>query len=256
LLGHPPQAGYAALVEAELGIRLDKSETRTDWTRRPLSASQVDYAAADVAYLAALRARLGARLQGLGRLAWAEEDSAALLDPDLYRVQPERAWERFPNLDQQPPATQARARRLAAWRETRAASADRPRQWILSDQALMALASAGPVDVEGIARLDVLPAGAIRNSGAALLAELRGAEADLAAGDVAYTQKARQGPTDNSELKRLAAIAQELAGELGIAPELLATRGELTALLRGSRDLRALRGWRRQIIGDKLLAAL
>lgn len=256
LLGHPPQAGYAALVEAELGARLDKSQTRTDWSRRPLSAAQLAYAADDVAWLPPLTDKLRARLQSLGRDAWAEADSAALLDPMLYAVQPERAWERLSGLERQPAIVQARARRLAAWRERRADQSNRPRQWILADQPLMALAVAGPADSAGMEALGLLPPGLLRNSGTALLAELREAERELAEGRIVLEQKPRPAATDNDQLKRLAGIVQQKAGELGVAAELLATRAELAALLRGSTAVRPLQGWRRGVIGEALLGAV
>jgi ribonuclease D len=256
LLGHPAQAGYATLVEAELGVRLEKTQTRTDWTRRPLTEAQLAYAADDVAWLLPLAERLRERLQAQGREAWASADSAALLDPSLYAVRPEEAWERLSGIEYQPPAVQARARRLAAWRERRAADADRPRQWILADAALMALATAAPADLAGIEALGQLPPGVVRRSGTALLEELRQADADLACGAITPTQRSRPAATDNGQVKRLAAIVQKQAAELGIAPELLATRAELTALLRGVQTLRPLQGWRRDVIGAALLAAL
>lgn len=256
LLGHPPQAGYATLVEAELGVRLSKTETRTDWSRRPLTPAQLAYAADDVAWLQPLADKLRERLHGLGREHWAEADSAALLNPALYAVRPDRAWERLSGLERQPAVVQARARRLAAWREQRADQSNRPRQWIVSDQALMALSAAGPLDITGIEALDILPAGMLRNSGAALLAEMRAAEKELAEGRIAPVQRPRPDATDNNHLKRLAGIVQQTAGALGIAAELLATRTELAALLRGSESLRPLLGWRRAVIGEALLGAL
>ncbi len=254
LLGHPPQAGYANLVEAELGVRLDKSQTRTDWSRRPLTAAQVEYAANDVAWLPALAERLHGRLAAAGREAWAAEDCAALLDPALYSLQSERAWERLGGLEYQPPAVQARARRLAAWREQRADSANRPRQWILADPLLMALATTRPRDLAGLQSLG-LAAGLLRNSGATILAELEQADAGIADGTLPeLVQRSRPAPTDNGEVKRLATKVQKVATELGVAPEILATRSDLTALLHGARDIRPLRGWRRAVIGEVLLA--
>lgn len=256
LLGYPPQAGYATLVEAELGVRLDKTQTRTDWSRRPLSAAQIAYAANDVAHLTELAERLRLRLVREGRLEWAREDSAALLDPALYEVRPEHAWQRLGGIDHQPIAVQARGRLLAAWREQRADRADRPRQWILSDQAIMTLASANPQDAAAIEALGVLTPRAIRNSGQAILAELRRANAEVAAGTIALTRQPRPAPLDSGDVRRLAAVVKKLAGELGIAQEVLATRADLGALLRGSRDVRPLRGWRRTVVGEALLAAL
>lgn len=256
LLGHPPQAGYASLVAAELGIQLDKTQTRTDWSRRPLSAAQLAYAANDVAWLPALAMRLRGRLREAGREAWAEEDSAALLDPALYGLRPEQAWQRLGRLEYQPVAVQARAHRLAAWRERRADRANRPRQWILSDQLLMAVAATNPRSQAALASLG-LPAGLLRHSGNALLEELARANADLAAGGFAHlAQQQRPTTGENGQLKRLAAVAQGVADRLGLAAEVLATRGELAALRRGERELRVLRGWRRTLVGEPLLEAL
>ncbi len=256
LLGHPPQAGYAALVEAELGVTLDKSQTRTDWARRPLTAAQIAYAGNDVVHLPELASRLRQRLEDRGRVAWAEEDCATLLDPALYTPRPDLAWQRLGGIEYQSPVVQARARRLAAWREIKADRSDRPRQWILADEALQRLAGAGPTDLAAMEALDVLPAGLLRNSGDALLAELRQGEAEHESGAVTALQKTRPAPTDNARVKQLGAIVQRVAGELGIAAEILATRGDLTALLRGERDLRPLGGWRLAVIGEALLAAL
>jgi ribonuclease D len=256
LVGHPPQAGYAALVEAELRVRIDKTQTRTDWSRRPLTPAQIAYAANDVAHLPELAQRLRQRLVELGRESWALEDSAALLNPALYGVRPENAWERLGGVGYQPVPVQARARRLAAWRERRADQADRPRQWILADQALLALAAANPADAPALEALGLLSPGALRNSGEALLAQLRAADAELAAGTLDLARQERPAAADVNRTKQLATVVQKAAGELGIAPELLATRAELAALLRGVRELRPLSGWRRGVVGEALLAAL
>jgi ribonuclease D len=256
LLGHPAQVGYAGLAEAELGVRLDKSHTRTDWSRRPLSPEQLAYAANDVAYLGELYERLGTRLATLGRAAWAEEDSAALLDPSLYETRPEDAWQRLPGVVYLPAPVQARIRRLAAWREARAARANRPRQWILSDQALLGIAQANPRQLADLGHISDLPAGTVRKAGEVLLEELRAAERDLSSGAVDLQQQPRPAAVENWAIRKLGQVVQRVAGELGIAPEILATRADLTAIFRGSRELRPLQGWRRAVIGEALLAAL
>ena len=94
LAGFPDQVGYASLVEAILGVELDKSHTRTNWQRRPLSEAQLAYAADDVRYLGPVCDRLTEMLTASGRLAWAREDSAALEDTGLYVLHPENAWRR------------------------------------------------------------------------------------------------------------------------------------------------------------------
>jgi ribonuclease D len=256
LVGHPAQIGYAALVEAELGVRLDKSHTRTDWSRRPLSQEQLVYAGNDVAFLPELHQRLRSRLVQQGRADWAEEDSAALLDPVLYEPCPENAWQRLSGVRFLALPIQARVRRLAAWRENRAAGADRPRQWILSDQALLDIAHADPRDLSELGALRSVPAGTVRKSGETLLAQLRAAGQDLASGTLDLRQEMRPAAVQNGAVRKLSQIVQRVAGELGIAPEVLATRSDLMALYRGSRAVRPLQGWRRAVIGEALLVAL
>jgi len=256
LLGYPPQAGYATLVESLLGIRLEKGETRTDWSRRPLSTAQLSYAADDVRHLPALYAALMERLTGAGRLEWAEEDSAALLDPSQYATAPGEAWQRLPGIRYLPVDQQARARRLAAWRESRAIATDRPRQWILGDKALQAIARADPGDERALAALPDVPAGIARRQGRKIIAELARANRCVAEGRAVFQQEDKPPSPDRARMKTLGAVLRDTADALGIAPEILATRKELTAILRGSKDLRPLSGWRSAVIGEKLLAAL
>ncbi|HHQ15079.1 MAG TPA: ribonuclease D, partial [Chromatiales bacterium] len=116
LLGYPAQMGYAKLVAELLDVELDKGATRTDWSRRPLSDTQLKYAAADVTWLLQVYEILRGKLQEAGRLAWAEEDSARLLDPSRYVVDPEQAWQRLPGIAYLPVDAQHRARALAKWR--------------------------------------------------------------------------------------------------------------------------------------------
>lgn len=256
LLGAAAQIGYAGLVQAELGVTLDKSHTRTDWSRRPLTTEQIAYAGNDVAYLPDLYAILRKRLEASGRLRWAEEDSAALLDPALYDAPPQDAWRRLGGVAHLPVPVQARVRRLAAWRESRASGANRPRQWILSDQALLGLAHSAARAITDLETIKDLPAGTVRKSGEALLAELRAADAEVASGDLTLVQLPRAAPAENGAIRKLSQVVQAVAANLGIAPEILATRADLTALYRGSREVRPLQGWRRAVVGEALLAAV
>jgi ribonuclease D len=256
LLGHPPQAGYAALVAAEIGLQLDKSQTRTDWSRRPLSPEQLAYAAEDVAHLQPLADQLGEALERRGRLAWAEEDCAALLDPALYETDPEQAWERLGGTPRLPVPAQARVRQLAAWREQRAAESNRPRQWILADAVLMEIAVRAPADLAALGEIPGIAQGLVRRSGDSLLGQLRTAAERLEGGAWDLRQEARREIPDPVQMRRLGDVVQGIAKDLGIGAELLATRRDLTALLRGERDLRPLRGWRRPVVGEALLQAV
>ena len=254
LLGFASQVGYAELVRQLLGVELAKGHARTDWARRPLSPEQLAYAADDVRYLPALAALLDERLAAAGRSGWMEEESAALTDLSLYRVEPAEAWRRLKGLERLQPAVQRAIRALARWREDRAMERDLPRGWVLPDAALYDIAQARPRTREDLSRIGSVPR----------------ATADRAAGDILKALSDESdvpddpivddGPRAGSEQRRRFRALQQrvlsIAGELAIQPEVLATRRDLTALLRGERELPVLTGWRRSVIGEPLLAAL
>ena len=254
LLGFPSQVGYAELVRQLLGVELAKGHARTDWARRPLSPEQLAYAADDVRYLPALAALLDGRLTAAGRRGWMEEESAALTDISLYRVEPAEAWRRLKGLERLPPAAQRAIRALARWREERAMERDLPRGWVLPEAALYEIAQARPRTREDLSRLASVPRATADRAGGEILKALSD-DSDIAE-ELIADDGSRAGP---EQLRRLKALQQRLhtiAGELEIQPEVLATRRDLAALLRGERELPILSGWRRAIVGEPLLAAL
>jgi ribonuclease D len=254
LLGFPAQVGYAELVRQVLGIELAKGHARTDWARRPLSREQLAYAADDVRYLPALAEALVERLSAAGRRAWLDEESAALRDVSLYRVEPGDAWRRLKGLDRLDAPALAAARALADWRERRAMARDLPRGWILPDVAIYELAVARPQTREALARVASVPEGTAARAGDDLLAAIAASANDAAARGAA--DAARPGPEELRLQKALQRALAAISAELGIQPEILATRRELAALARGARELPVLSGWRREVVGEKLLAAL
>jgi ribonuclease D len=249
------QISYADLIETTLGIKLDKGQTRTDWSRRPLSEAQRRYAVDDVRYLGTLAAQLEQRLADKRRSDWVLEDCAALAQLPSIDSGPSEAWRRLSGLAQLPPRPRAMAKSLAAWRERVAIDLDRPRAWILTDAAIYALAARGEFD----AALLRQHAGMHKPLDATRLASLTECLTDAARAplaDLAPALESRPSPEERQRLKRLAALVDQRAGELGISAEVLATRGELKSLLQGERELNLLRGWRRREIGDRLLGAL
>lgn len=254
LLGFPAQVGYAELVRQLLGVELAKGHARTDWARRPLSAEQLAYAADDVRYLPALVTALDERLAAAGRRAWMQAESESLGDLSLYRVEPAQAWRRLKGTERLDPQALRAAAALARWREERAMARDLPRGWVLPDAAIHDLAQARPRTREALARIDSVPPGTVARAAEEILAAIRDAP-EL--GDVADAGEGpRPGPEQLRQLKHLQQTLQAIAGELRIQPEVLATRRELAALVRGARELPMLSGWRREVIGEPLLAAL
>jgi ribonuclease D len=255
LLGLPPQVGYAELVARRLGHSIDKAQTRTDWSRRPLTPEQLAYAADDVHHLLALHAELAAGLEKLGRATWLAEDAETLADPALYRTEPAEAWRRLKGIGRLAPRSRSVARALAEWRERRALEADRPRGWILKDEGLLALANLCPRSVEELESVSALPPALVRKRGDELLALIAAATGGA---EGHGEEHAGRKPTsrENALVSSLQRIAREEAASLGISPEVLATRRDVEALVFEDRGKSAvLRGWRLEVIGRKLLAA-
>ena len=254
LSGLPAQIGYAELVRRLLGQELAKSHTRTDWSRRPLSSEQIEYALDDVRYLLPLAARLQEQLGHLGRLDWLSEELAALEDAGALTIEPDNAWLRIKGLRDLDPARARLARTLAAWRERAAVEYNRPRGWILDDTVLREIVLQVPRTVQALSQIAEIPPGMVKRRGEELLAQVRAAEVPDPVPPV--PGRPRPDPVKAALVKKLAAISQAVAAELNLVPEVLATRRDLEQLADGRRDGVVLRGWRRGTVGERLLAAL
>ena len=253
LLGFAPQIGYAELVARQLGHSIDKGQTRTDWSRRPLSPEQLAYAADDVHHLLALHTDLSNALQAKGRRHWADEDTASYANPALYRTDPADAWRRLKGLGRLSPIEQAAARALTEWREKRAIDSDKPRGWIITDEALLTLVSLAPQTVADLEQIRSLPPAVSRKRGEELLKLLAAARAGAAPDDAVEASR-RPTPEETALAAKFMQAVRTEAEALGVAPVVLATRRDVEALALGSRENPLLRGWRRAAIGEKLLA--
>jgi ribonuclease D len=253
LLGMQPQIGYAGLVKALFDVDIPKSHTRADWSQRPLPDALLHYAVEDVEYLLPAWEVLVNRLEKTGRREWAEQDSQLLLDASLYAFDEAQAIERLKGARNLRGPRRSAAERLAVWREAEAARRNRPRQWILRDSTLLEIAQQLPTTVPALRSIDGLPAKLVARAGAELLAVVaRSAEDD---------HDYRPPPLPNEQqkklLKTLQATVARCADELGISPELVASRKELAAaILSGNTDSRVFQGWRRALIGERLLQLL
>jgi len=253
LCGYAPQIGYGELVGRELGQSLEKGQARTDWTRRPLSAAQLAYAADDVRWLLPLAERLEAKLDALGRSAWLFEDLQRLVDPALYRLDPLDAWQRFKGIETLPVAEQVRLRALAAWRETRAQRRNLPRGWVLADEVARTLARQPPTSAAQLSALDVLPASTVEKLGSELIECLAQAAAAPMTG-LQQRESTRPSDAERQHQQRLTQHVRDLATELGIAAEVLATQKDLRRIVAGETTDAVFRGWRRTVVGERLSA--
>jgi ribonuclease D len=254
LAGFAAQIGYAELARRLLGVELPKAHTRTDWSRRPLSPEQIEYALDDVRHLVPLKLRLEEQLEKLGRMGWLAEELAGLADARALVTEPEEAWRRIKGLRGLDPARARLARGLAAWRERRAIERNRPRGWILDDGVLREVIVRVPRSLTALEAIAEIPAGVVRHSGAELLACVAAANVPDPAPVLEMRQ--RPDPVKSALVKKLGAVNQAVATELGVNPEVLATRRDLERLADGGDDIAALRGWRRSVVGEKLLEAM
>jgi len=254
LTGLPAQVGYAELVRRLIGTDLAKSHTRTDWSRRPLSPEQIEYALDDVRYLLPLKSLLEEQLEKLGRTQWLTEEFAALDDARSFNTEPEQAWQRIKGLRGLDDERLRLARCLAAWRERRAIDRNRPRGWILDDSALREIAVQVPRSAQALSAISEVPAGVVKHCGEELLECVRAAE--ISDPPPPMPARARPDPLKTALVKKLAALNQTIAADLSLSPEILATRRDLEQLVDGRQDVAVLKGWRRGVIGERLLAAL
>ena len=253
LIGLAPQLGYASLVKELFDVDIPKTHTRADWSKRPLADALLQYAAEDVLYLLPAYEQLAEALDRKGRLEWASEDSALLLDPSLYDVDPALAIDRLKGARNLRGRSRATAARLAAWREQQALRSNRPRQWIVKDTALIGLALEQPANVQNLEQIEGLTPGFIRRSGQDVLATIRAAGND----NNDYRPPPRPDEAQKTLLKQMQKEVATCAADLGLAAETVASKRDLSAIIiGGNRNSRILSGWRRELIGERLLELL
>ena len=253
-LGMPDQVGYGAAVQTLLGVSLDKSHARTDWARRPLPAAALDYAADDVRHLRTLYHKILAELAARGRAAWVEPEQKALVDEKLYKPDPDTVWSRIRGTQRLKPKSLALFKTLAAWRERTAMTENRPRQWILKDEALMDLVRQLPADLESLAAVRGVGESLAKRHGAEILALLK------AGGDESQPEKHKREtplkPEQEALVDALNALLRLQAAKGDVSVASLANRAELERLVRGERELPLLKDWRLEMAGRELLEFL
>ncbi|MEK8092813.1 ribonuclease D [Methylocystis sp. IM3] len=250
--GFGEQASYLELVKAITRANLDKSSRFTDWSRRPLSPAQIEYAIADVTYLRDIYATLQARLERSNRLDWLADEMETLTSPATYEQHPDNAWERLRHRARKP-RDLAVLMELAAWREAEAQSRDVPRSRVLKDDVLIEIAQSAPKNAEALANLRSFPKGMERSrAGAEILAAVeRGLARDP--GSVPRIERERRG-SNGATVELLKVLLRQVTEQTGVAAKMIATVEDLEAIAGDDRaDVPALKGWRRTIFGEKAL---
>jgi ribonuclease D len=249
------QIGYANLVESWLGKTIDKGARFTDWSRRPLTERQIEYAIGDVTYLAKIFPRILKKLIKTGRGVWLDAEMEKLADPANYANDIETAWHRI-RAPGRNPAVLGRMKALAAWRETEAQDKDIPRGRIIRDETLADLASHPPKAQADLAKVRGLSQAWKDNDiGRRLMKVIKNAE-NLP--DDEMPDKPKRGAPLGKEGALVADLLKLLlkirAREIDVAARLLARSEELEELAAGSRRMPMLEGWRYETFGKDALA--
>ncbi|MCY1402602.1 Ribonuclease D [compost metagenome] len=252
--------GYSRLVQDVLGIELPKGETRSDWLKRPLSETQVSYAAEDAVHLAEVYEKLRPQLSD-EKYAWVLEDGAELVAQLRREVDPNELYRDAKLAWKLSRAQLAVLRELCAWREREARARDLPRNRVIREHSLWPLARTQPDNLSALAKIEDMHPRTVRQDGEFLLGLIK------QAGSIAPAEWPPALPEPlpieaSTLLKQLRAIGQAEAERLSIAPELMLRKKTLEALLKsgypnGPYQLpESLRGWRRELMGQALLDSL
>jgi ribonuclease D len=253
--GFGDAASYETLARKIAHVEIDKSARFTDWSHRPLSKRQLEYALADVTHLRVIYEWMKARLAKTGRAAWVAEETAALRDPALYRLDPTDSWKRLkPRSGNKKFLGHLAA--LAAWREREAQARDIPRGRVLKDEALTEIAAHPPENGEALERIRAVPKGFANSKLGKGLMEAIAAGADTPAPEGSLSQQPRRrrepSPAVVDLLKTLLRLRAEAAG---VAPRLIANAEDVEKLAAGEDDgVAALTGWRAEVFGNDALA--
>ena len=254
VLGYGDSISYDQLVQRITGDVLDKSNRFTDWTRRPLTDAQVFYALSDVTHLRAVYVKLAADLAKRGRATWVEAEMGVLTSPDTYRMEPERAWERL-RARARKPKELAVLMEVAAWREREAQTRDVPRSRVLKDDVVGDIATQAPTTIEKLGHLRSLPKGFERSRWGEQIVEAvtRGLARDPKT--LPRFERSRPAPNGAAIVELLKVLLRMTSESHAVAAKVIATVDDLERIAADDNaDVAALKGWRRELFGDKALA--
>jgi ribonuclease D len=253
--GFGEQVGYDTLARKITGAQIDKASRFADWSKRPLTDKQLNYALSDVTHLRQIYDHLKRELDKSGRARWLDEEMAILTDPATYRQDPADAWQRLKSRSNDRKYL-AVLREVAAWREREAQSRDVPRNRVLRDEQIQDIAAHAPRDQQTLARTRGLGADFARG-------RLGSGVLDAVETALALPKGERPEPSAKPDLpsgigpliELLKVLLKAKCEEHGVAQKLVATSADLERIAADdAAEVAALRGWRREVFGDAALA--
>ena len=256
VLGYANQIGYADLVNRICGVQLDKKHTRADWSKRPLSEGELDYAMDDVRYLLQIYSELKSELEKRERWSWVKVDFEKMSDKAEFTLDVSALWKKLRGIQKLKGAALNNADQLCRWREQKAISSNRPRRWIMKDEDLIDIARFKPGSASELSEIGNLSADYIRKNGEAILKVL----AEAAQIDPADYPKLPEYSKLNSDQQAISdclmAICRVVTENNQIALASVTTKKEIDQLVAGNMDSKITRGWRNEMIGRHLVRFL
>ena len=251
--GFGEQVGYETLVRSICKVNLDKSSRFTDWSLRPLTGSQKDYALADVTHLRQIYEYLKSELKKNKREAWVQEELNILKNPETYITRPNEAWKRI-KIRSNSSKFLGIVSKLAEFREKYAQQNDIPRNRVFKDDALMEIASLKPKSFDELSRSRLLLRDARKGRIASGILESVKAAQVFNFEEVNKEVKLAKNLNGNSALSEmLRVLLKAKSEELGVAAKLIAISADLDSLASGERTVPALLGWRHKVFGKDAL---
>ncbi|CDM57124.1 MULTISPECIES: ribonuclease D [Rhizobium] len=253
--GFGDSVSYDQLVSRTKGVQIDKSSRFTDWSRRPLSEKQLDYALADVTHLRDVYLYLKAELEREGRSSWLREEMDILEARETYDMHPDDAWQRL-KMRLRKPQELAILKYVAAWREREARSRNVPRSRVLKDDAIYEIAQQQPKDAEALGRLRTIPKGWERSATGGAVVEAVNAALALPKAEMPHAPRQTQPPEGAAAAAELLKVLLKLISEKhGVAPKVIANSEDLDKIAAEGEnaEVAALHGWRRELFGEPAL---
>ncbi|MDG1857630.1 MAG: ribonuclease D [Emcibacteraceae bacterium] len=253
--GFGDSIGYEKLVMTLCNATLDKSTRFTDWSRRPLTERQIDYALGDVTYLRAIYKKLSNKLEKSGRADWLSEELGDMLNKDTYTIKPINAWKRI-KIRNSNRRFNAIVHRIAEWREKEAQSRNLPRNRIMRDEVLLELSAVRPTHTNALTSVRGLGSNFASSKGGQVIIETIKEAMELPEDQLPVISK-RKPPSQNTDpiVELFKVLLKLVCKAENVAPKLLANVEDLERLAEDDNaDIKALNGWRYDLFGKNALA--
>lgn len=252
MLGEGEQIGYATLIKSMLDIDLDKSQTRTDWSKRPLTTAQINYAADDVRHLVTAYQKQHEMLTAKGRLEWLAPDFNRLSNPEQFTLTDETLLKRVKGTQRLKPEQLAIILNLAIWREQTAQDNNKPRKWILADNVVIDLAKRPPENLAALSDYRGLSPGQIKHSGKQLLDAIKAAQQLPPEQWPEQTRRKQLTASQATVADAVMILLRIIGSQHNIASSSLSSRAQVEKLIAGEKNITLLQGWRYELAGRSI----